>query len=394
MERGIITKKRVFRRARLFLTPFFLSIFLLASLLLVSSEDVVPAMPHIFYGTANLNSNPAPTGTIVEAYIDSAPAGSTTTEAGGSYTLVVTGAVGDMVNFKICSLTAGTGTFSEEGGETNLDLSATGSCTATDTGNGDGGGGGSVALPTSNLTTSNKESHFYDAINASGKAIFAIANNTKLAFTNIEFNANANQTVNNARITISVLNSMPSYISSLKNVYQYLLVETENLDNHVENIEISFRVLKSWLSNNNYDKANVALIRYYDGWTTLKTNLVSEDDEYVYYKAQSPAFSIFAIKVLEIVEKPALPGGDNATPPMPPPLPAEQDQGGAKDATGGRTQINAKAPILTGIVLFIIVILIIILIIARFKSKKKQKINEEKTRIDDLTRIDDFEKRV
>ena len=382
MEWGISIEKRVFRRAKLFLTPFFLSIFFLALLFPVSSSSELPPMPsapYVFYGAASLNNAPTPAGTSVKAYINGALAGSATTEAGGSYTLVVNREVKvnvtDIVNFKICFLnTAETGTFSEDnrGGETKLDLSATGSCTAADTGNGggsSGGGGGGGAIPTSGLNTSSsgKESHFYDVINASGKAIFAIANNTKLAFTNIEFNANANQTVNNARITISVLNSLPSYISSLKNVYQYILVETENLNNNVNNIEISFRVLKSWLSNNNYDKANVAMIRYYDGWTTLPTTLVGEDDEYVYYKAQSPAFSIFAIKFLEIVKRPALPGGDNATPAVP-----EANGGnGTTNTIWEQIQTNGKSAILIGIILLIIILLVVIIIPRLKKSKKK-----------------------
>ena len=40
--------------------------------------------------------------------------------------------------------------------------------------------------------------------------------------------------------------------------------------------------------------------RYKNGWEKLPTQEISEDDNYIYYEAESPGFSIFAITGQEI----------------------------------------------------------------------------------------------
>ncbi len=65
---------------------------------------------------------------------------------------------------------------------------------------------------------------------------------------------------------------------------------------NIENAVVEFKVEKSWIQNNNIDKASITLNRFNDAkWDTLPTNLSGEDDQYLYFTAQTPGFSSFAI---------------------------------------------------------------------------------------------------
>jgi hypothetical protein len=59
---------------------------------------------------------------------------------------------------------------------------------------------------------------------------------------------------------------------------------------------VCFKVDKSWLKNKNIDQASITLSRYSDKkWSQLPTKLLKEDDIYLYFTAETPEFSFFAI---------------------------------------------------------------------------------------------------
>ncbi len=65
-----------------------------------------------------------------------------------------------------------------------------------------------------------------------------------------------------------------------------------NIDNPV----IGFRVEKAWLEINDISESSIKLWRYNDNvWNLLPPEKVNEDDEYVYFEAETPGFSPFAI---------------------------------------------------------------------------------------------------
>jgi PGF-pre-PGF domain-containing protein len=65
---------------------------------------------------------------------------------------------------------------------------------------------------------------------------------------------------------------------------------------NIENAVVNFKVEKSWVQDKNIDKSSITLNRYSDAkWNTLSTNLTGEDDKYLYFTAQTPGFSPFAI---------------------------------------------------------------------------------------------------
>ena len=59
---------------------------------------------------------------------------------------------------------------------------------------------------------------------------------------------------------------------------------------------MSFRVTKTWLTQNKLESADVSLYRYKDdAWNELSTKVISTDATYVNYEAVTPGFSYFAI---------------------------------------------------------------------------------------------------
>jgi len=65
---------------------------------------------------------------------------------------------------------------------------------------------------------------------------------------------------------------------------------------NLENARISFRVKKTWLSENRISESTITLYRYSDdAWNALPTTLTGEDQDYFYFTSETPGFSPFAI---------------------------------------------------------------------------------------------------
>ncbi len=82
-------------------------------------------------------------------------------------------------------------------------------------------------------------------------------------------------------------------------VYKYLeLVKEFFTNDNITKASLDFKVEKSWINSNDVDKTTVSLYRYNDGsssWEKLNTALIKEDNNYVYYEAETTKLSIFAI---------------------------------------------------------------------------------------------------
>ncbi len=84
-------------------------------------------------------------------------------------------------------------------------------------------------------------------------------------------------------------------------VYKYHEINAVKLmAKDIEKAVISLRVEQSWLSSNNLDKNTLVLSRYNEetrSWEDLQTKLVNENKKFAFYEAESPGFSVFAIRV-------------------------------------------------------------------------------------------------
>ena len=95
--------------------------------------------------------------------------------------------------------------------------------------------------------------------------------------------------------TSTLVDSTPPNI-----VYKNLNIWVGNLGwANPENIAsptINFFVEKSWVTENNIDNSTIRLNRYNGGeWNPLDTEKMGDDEDYLYFEAQTPEFSSFAI---------------------------------------------------------------------------------------------------
>ncbi len=100
-------------------------------------------------------------------------------------------------------------------------------------------------------------------------------------------------------------------------VYNYLNIWVGNggygTEKSIENAVVCFKVEKSWINDKNIDQSSISLNRYNDKkWNELPATLLREDDKYLYFTAETPGFSPFAItgkavsreNVIEILPEP------------------------------------------------------------------------------------------
>ncbi len=121
-------------------------------------------------------------------------------------------------------------------------------------------------------------------------------NKSGLDFTEIRISVK-NQ-ANQVSMTVTKLEDKPADIEKevAGKVYQYVQIQKSNLeDENIEKSVIKFKVSKTWVSDNNINKLTVTLNRYTTEWSKLTTSLVNEDDTYIYYEAETPGFSVFAV---------------------------------------------------------------------------------------------------
>lgn len=115
-----------------------------------------------------------------------------------------------------------------------------------------------------------------------------------------------NNEAQNVQVTVTKYAGKPADVSVEKTgkVYTYLQIETDNLGEKLNKATLDLKVSKSWLTDNNIDKENVALFKFQDGeWKELTTTYVEEDTSSYYYKADVSSFSYFALGEKVVAEE-------------------------------------------------------------------------------------------
>ena len=126
---------------------------------------------------------------------------------------------------------------------------------------------------------------------------------------------------------------------------------------------VSFKVAKTWLSENGVGASNVVLLRLVDGtWTELATTQGADDGTYVRYTATTPGFSYFAI-----AEKGAATGATSA--PVAEPVPT-----GAATTEPTPTEAAPVAPVVeesggSSVLLWVVVLGVIVGVVVYFVRK-------------------------
>ncbi|MCF7861025.1 PGF-pre-PGF domain-containing protein [Candidatus Woesearchaeota archaeon] len=164
------------------------------------------------------------------------------------------------------------------------------------------GGGGGGAAPQSK----NEVSKSFQNINAGD--IKEMATTAELlGLTKVAFKAK------NGRSDVEFKFQVRSTVSTskaLRNHYQFIEISKTNIENEdMEDITLTFKVNKSWMSENGLAKEQVAMYRWVDPeWVELQTAHKESTDTAEYYTAVTPGFSYFAI-----AEKESTSDGDQPT---------------------------------------------------------------------------------
>ncbi len=113
---------------------------------------------------------------------------------------------------------------------------------------------------------------------------------------------NALKAAGQVKAIIEVLKDRSTLVSNSPSgdVYRHINIwvgDTKfNSGNYISSAEISFRVEKQWLSDNNADPSSMRLYRHSgSSWNELQTSRIGADNSYYYYKAVTPGFSPFSI---------------------------------------------------------------------------------------------------
>jgi len=176
-------------------------------------------------------------------------------------------------------------------GETSSNCAADcGSATTTTS----SGGGGTV------ITTTNKVITIIQSASPSSPAIATIESSKAKDLKVDEVKVEVKDTVTNAQISVKE-SSLPSganiaISTDVGATYKYLDISTTIPSPSIDKVIISFKVEKSWLEKNGIDSSTISLQRYSNSqWNKLTTSKVSEDATYIYFDAESPGLSVFAV---------------------------------------------------------------------------------------------------
>ena len=115
-----------------------------------------------------------------------------------------------------------------------------------------------------------------------------------------EIHLNFNQNAENVRVSVTKYDLTPSEVSAYNSgdVYQYLQIEVDNLDQSLDNAVLISRVERSWITSQELNKEDMVLFKFDEeenAWKEIRTDYQREDEKYYYYMSELESFSYFAI---------------------------------------------------------------------------------------------------
>lgn len=118
--------------------------------------------------------------------------------------------------------------------------------------------------------------------------------------------------VNNVEISLKKIDS--AEVSAGGNIYNYFNITAKNLNqSSISSVSIRFSIPKTWIIDNNINKDTIKMRRYTNEWNDLTTSQTNENSDTLYFNAQSPGFSLFAITAEKNAVHLAASAGDEQT---------------------------------------------------------------------------------
>jgi PGF-pre-PGF domain-containing protein len=191
-------------------------------------------------------------------------------------------------------------------------------------GSGGGGGGGAGGSPEPQTNVQVKELSKAQVTN--GKpVVFDFTNNaTCVVYVSFDAKKTAGKITTIAE-QLKVKSTLTSVLDSGE-VYKYFNLWVGNsgfaTEENIEKPVVCFKVEKTWLQDKKIEQNSITLNRYSDKkWSQLPVKLLKEDTKYLYFTAETPGFSFFAItgkvaekeRVVEILSEPEIENSENNT---------------------------------------------------------------------------------
>ncbi len=171
-----------------------------------------------------------------------------------------------------------------------------GSSHSSSGGSSGGGGAGGSPEPARNVETKEISQTF---ITNDKEVRFELKNNATCV---VYITFDAKKTVGKTTAIVEMLKEKSSLVSEPPSdeVYRYFNIWVGNggyaTSKNIENPVVCFKVNKTWIEDRNINKTSITLNRYNDSkWEQLPVTLSKEDNSFLYFTAQTPEFSFFAI---------------------------------------------------------------------------------------------------
>jgi len=202
----------------------------------------------------------------------------------GTYTVNLTSINVNGISSKITSITVTTEESSSSGGSSHHSSG--------------GGGGGAGGSPEPQTNVQVKELSKAQVTNGKPVLFDFTKNATCVAYVSFDAKKTAGKITTIAE-QLKVKSTLVSVLNSGE-VYKYFNLWVGNsgfaTEKNIENPVVCFKVEKSWLQDKKIDQSSITLNRYNDKkWSQLPVKLLKEDSKYLYFTAETPGFSFFAI---------------------------------------------------------------------------------------------------
>ena len=161
-----------------------------------------------------------------------------------------------------------------------------------------GGGGGGSPEPAKNVQAKDTTKVFIP----NGKKVCFNFTNDVTVVESISFESK--KTMGKTTAIVEDLKGKSTLVSELPDgeVYKPFNIWVGNAgygnSDNIQNAAVDFKVEKSWMQENSIDQSSVVLYKYNDGseeWTELPVTLTDEDDDYLYFTAETPGYYSFVI---------------------------------------------------------------------------------------------------
>ncbi|WP_292388590.1 S-layer protein domain-containing protein [Methanosarcina sp. UBA5] len=177
-----------------------------------------------------------------------------------------------------------------------ITVSSSGGSSHSGSGGSSGSGAGGSPEPAKNIQVKEISQAFI----TNGKSVqFDFAKNVTCV---VYVSFDSKKTTGKTTTIAEQLKGKSSLVSGLPGgeVYKYFNVWVGNegfvTSKNIENPVVCFKVEKSWLQDKNIDQTSITLSRYNDKtWSYMPVKLLCEDNKYLYFTAETPKFSSFAI---------------------------------------------------------------------------------------------------